>query len=618
MLSNVGRIKVFQRLIGNKTLRKAAATLTKKDQKKVFLILLIQVTLSFLDVIGVGLLGVVGALTVTGIESRKAGTRISEVLNFLNLQNVKFQLQVAVIGVTAVVILLSRTLISITFTRRMLFFFARRSARLSAELVSRLLSQNLLKVLEKSSQETLFALTYGVSSLMMGILANAVSLLADLSILSVLSVALIFVDPVMAVSTAALFSLVAYLMHRLLSVRAQRLGRLDSELNVAANAKIMEVLTSYRESVVRNRRFYYAEQINEIRMNLANTQAEMTFMPNISKYIVETTVIVGGIAVSALQFLTHNAAHAFATLAVFLAATSRLAPALLRLQQGSMYIRNSAGNASGTLALIDSLSTVKSPPLEDAIPDFKYEGFSSSVIMNEVTLTYPKRTHPAIQNVSVRIPAGSIVAFVGPSGAGKTTVIDTLLGVLSPDAGMVRISGVSPAEAIEKWPGAISYVPQDVFIADGTIRGNVALGYPLDIATDERVYEAVKAAQLEDVINELSEGIDTNVGERGTRLSGGQRQRLGIARALFTRPQLLVLDEATSALDGETELRISDAISALRGQTTVVLIAHRLSTVRKADIVFYMENGVIRSYGSFDEVRAQTPQFDAQARLLGL
>ena len=193
-----------------------------------------------------------------------------------------------------------------------------------------------------------------------------------------------------------------------------------------------------------------------------------------------------------------------------------------------------------------------------------------------------------------------------------------MLGVLNPDSGKVLISNLPPLDAISKWPGAVSYVPQDVIIANGTIRENVGLGYPIDIATDELVMKALKIAHLDSFIAGLPFGIDTPVGERGTKISGGQRQRLGIARAMFTNPHLLVLDEATSSLDGETEANISDSIHELRGSTTVVIIAHRLSTVRNADLVVYMDSGRILSKGKFEQVRAEIPDFDNQAKLMGL
>jgi ABC-type multidrug transport system fused ATPase/permease subunit len=208
--------------------------------------------------------------------------------------------------------------------------------------------------------------------------------------------------------------------------------------------------------------------------------------------------------------------------------------------------------------------------------------------------------------------------LVGPSGAGKTTIVDVLLGILPPQSGTVLISGLSSLDAIEKWSGAISYVPQDVMISNGTVRENVSMGYPEDISRDEFVWDALRVAQLSEFIASLPGRLDSQVGDRGTKISGGQRQRLGIARAMFTKPQLLVLDEATSSLDGETEANISDAIQAMRGTVTVVMIAHRLSTVRNADVLVYLEDGKIRSVGTFEEVRSQVPDFDRQAQLMGL
>jgi ABC-type multidrug transport system fused ATPase/permease subunit len=250
--------------------------------------------------------------------------------------------------------------------------------------------------------------------------------------------------------------------------------------------------------------------------------------------------------------------------------------------------------------------------------DVVHKGFVSNIQISNASLTYPKNTTRAISEVTLFIPPGASVAFVGPSGAGKTTIIDVLLGVLNPDEGSVLISGLPPILAVAKWPGAVSYVPQDVVIAAGTIRENVALGYPPEVATDEFVMSALKIAHLDEFVRGLPHGLDTQVGERGAKISGGQRQRLGIARAMFTRPHLLVLDEATSSLDGETEASVSEAIHAMRGLTTVVMIAHRLSTVQNADIVVYLSEGKVIATGTFEEVRNSVPDFDRQARLMGL
>lgn len=353
-------------------------------------------------------------------------------------------------------------------------------------------------------------------------------------------------------------------------------------------------------------------------MDLANTLAELSFMPNIGKYIIETTVVLGALLIGATQFLLQDATHAVATLSVFLAAGSRIAPAVLRIQQGSLQIRSNLGQAAPTLDLVDSMLDVKPVERVSDEVDVSHVGFSADVELSHVSLTYPGKSARAISEITLKIPQGSITAFVGPSGAGKTTVVDVLLGVLHPDSGNVKISGLPPLETISRWSGAISYVPQDVIISNGTVRENISLGFPEQVVNDDLIWSAIEVAQLSEFVRQLPLGLDSQVGERGTRISGGQRQRLGIARAMFTKPKLLVLDEATSSLDGETEATISDAIQELKGSVTVILIAHRLSTVRNADKVIYLDGGKIISEGTFEEVRKAVPDFDSQAKLMGL
>jgi ABC-type multidrug transport system fused ATPase/permease subunit len=190
--------------------------------------------------------------------------------------------------------------------------------------------------------------------------------------------------------------------------------------------------------------------------------------------------------------------------------------------------------------------------------------------------------------------------------------------MFEPESGIALVSKETPLESIARHPGAIGYVPQDVTVFQGTIRENVALGYPVRDATDERVHFALEVAQLSEFVAQLPYGLETEVGPRGSKLSGGQRQRLGIARAMFTRPKLLILDESTSALDAQTEVAVSEAITAIPYDITTVIIAHRLSTVRNADQVIYLRDGVIAAKGNFEQVRSQVSDFDQQAKLMGL
>ena len=602
----------------NSPIMRSIQVLPKADHRKIVLVVALQVGLGFLDLIGVAAIGVLGALAVTGVQSAQPGNRVSAALELLGLSNLSFQSQVAVLGLSAACILVIRTILSIIVTRKIYYFLSRRGAMISAELISRFLSQPLLKIQEKSSQETLYAVTFGVSSITLGVLGTAITLVADGSLLLIMIFLLFVVDPTIAVTSTIFFGTLGFVLYRMMNVKAHKLGQLNSEISISSNSKIIEVLDSYRESVVRNRRDYYSREIGKLRMKLADVLAEMQFLPNVSKYVIESGIVIGAVLIAGVQFALQDARHAVGTLSVFLAAGTRIAPAIMRLQQSAILIRSGIGAAIPSLTLIETLRNVpRAHEVEDKL-DVIHSGFEPSILLNGVGLTYPDKDLPALENIFLELNGGESLAIVGSTGAGKTTLVDVLLGVLQADTGAISISGKPPLEAISKWPGAISYVPQDVAISNGTFRENVGLGYPADVVTDEFVWSALETAQLADFVRELPLGLDTPVGERGAKISGGQRQRLGIARAMFTRPKLLVLDEATSALDGQTESDISDAIQALKGSVTVVMIAHRLSTVRNSDQVIYMDKGKIVSKGNFEEVRKAVPDFDHQAQLMGL
>jgi ABC-type multidrug transport system fused ATPase/permease subunit len=543
---------------------------------------------------------------------------VSKVLEFLHLTDLSFQKQVTVIGILAAVFLILRTLFSAILTRKTMKFLANRGAKISSELVSKFLGQEISSIQSKTSFEHMYSLTTGVWIAILEVLGTSIVMASDFYLLIILVIGLLLFDPSLAVLTTITFTAVASIMYKMMHAKAQSLGEERSRLEIASNQKISEVIGSYRESIVRGRRYFYAKEIGELRYKLAKVEADSNFMPYISKYVIETTVIVGALAISAFQFVLNDAVQAIATLSVFMAAGSRIAPAVLRLQQGAITIRARIAQSRSTIDLISSLSDA--PMLLPPKPNlnFSHTSLVGSVKLENVSFSYPGARTPAIHEIDITLAAGASLAIVGPSGAGKTTLVDVLLGILPAQQGLIELGGFSPSEVISQWPGSISYVPQDIAITQGTVRENIALGFEAENYDDSLVYEALKLAQLEEFVNALPDGIETILSERGSNLSGGQRQRLGIARALFTKPKILVLDEATSALDGETEAEISNSVMNLKGETTVIVIAHRLASVRNCEQVMYLENGKALAKGTFQEVRAKVPNFENQAKLMGL
>lgn len=597
---------------------KALSVLPTPDRRKIFYVITLQVFMGLLDLVGVALLGILGTLTVSGVQSNQPGSRIQTFLRVVHLDSFSFQNQAAILGGVACLVLVSRTVFSVIFNRRILFFLSRRGAVLSTEIASKVLSLPLISMQVRNTQNYVFAITNGVNAITLGIIGSFVILMADFSLLIVMSIGLFLVSPLIAFASLLIFGFVGLLVFKLIHVRVRQLGKYESSLTIETNSKIIEVLETYRESVVRNRREYYSREIGKLRWSMADTVAELTFMPNISKYVIESALVISALIISAIAFSRQDAASSFASLAIFMAAGTRIAPAILRIQQGALQIKSSLGTATPTLELLEDLREVKTlKPGTDEIETIHAE-FNSGVVLENISLVYPGKTQKSLSEINLSIAPGESVAIVGPSGAGKTSLVDVILGVVEANQGMAKISGVSPHQAIFKWPGAIGYVPQDVVIVDGTIKENVCLGYPQSSVPDELVIQALRDAQLMEFVETLADGIDSYVGERGSRISGGQRQRLGIARAFLTRPKLLVLDEATSALDAETESNISSVLLELQGKVTVVMIAHRLSTVRRSDKVIYIDNGVIIAQGSFESIRNSVPNFDKQAKLLEL
>jgi ABC-type multidrug transport system fused ATPase/permease subunit len=579
----------------------------------------IQLFLSVLDLLAVALIGIVGALSITGIQSQPPTGRIKQVLDLASLGEFTFQSQVAILGGSAAILFISKTLLNIWISRRVLNYLSFQSALMSSQLIKRLMKQEPSFVQSYGRQSLSFSVGDGVNSLCLGVLGTFILLISDGLLLLVMFAGLMFVNPLVAIVTVSFFSAIAVVMHRYLGVLIQSLGMKSNEVSVSANEKIIEAIDLYKTLFVMNGRSNYAEAISEKRFEVGRLVSRMTFIPSISKYVLESSFILGAVLICAIQFLMTNAANAFSVLSVFMAAGSRIAPAILRIQHSSLTIKNQIGYANQTITLIERLNFLDGSqvPNFNEMESIPNEAEENIISFEAVNFKFQDSTTQLLSDVTFSIKNGKNLAITGASGVGKSTLAELILGLLSPTSGKILVNGINPRSMISSNPGFLAYVPQDVVIIKGTIAQNVSLELQNE-SNLEKIWRALERAKLDDFVRNLPHGLDTPVLELGLNLSGGQKQRIGIARALYQEPKVLVLDEATSSLDGETELAISKSLDSLKGEVTLVVIAHRLSTVRSADTVIFLENGRIADMGTFEEIRNRNSNFQNQALLMGL
>ena len=419
-------------------------------------------------------------------------------------------------------------------------------------------------------------------------------------------VALLVTTPLQAMLALVYFGIAALAYLRIVRPRIAQVGDDIMEGSKVATIAGLQGLQGFKEVKVRGSAHFFVGRFTKGLLLNERAAREGNFFSSITKYLLEILFILGVGALLAVSFLSGAESQAVGSLALFVAAGFRLLPNISSLVGAVNGFR--IGRASVLLVeeeLRDASERAGTPASGGRIP----MTLSRSLRIEDVHYRYPGAEHKVLRGIDLDIPAGSSVALVGSSGAGKTTLVDLVLGLLSPTRGSVRADGKDIAEGIDSWQRICGVVAQDVFIAEDTVRKNILFDVPVEEADVQRLRQAVKMAQLEDVVESLPGGLDGDVGDWGSRLSGGQRQRLGIARALYRSPQLLVLDEATSALDNETERRVTETVNALHGDMTVIVVAHRLSTVKNVDTVVYMEDGRVSGMGSFDELRQNNAGF---------
>ncbi|MDO5740073.1 MAG: ABC transporter ATP-binding protein [Ornithinimicrobium sp.] len=468
--------------------------------------------------------------------------------------------------------------------------------------------------LKRNTSELVRLADVGIANTTTGLLLPAASLPAEMATFAAVLVVLLVAQPLTALITFAYLGGLAVLMYVVISPRAVVAGRVGRDYSFKVAGLMTEMMGALKEVTLRGKADELVKEVYRNRLHATRARSHLMFLNAVPKFVTDTGLVVGFALVGAVAYLFGGPDQAFEAIALFAVAGMRMIPSVNRFQSIITQTASTLPHAEAVIRdIVSARSYVESAEQlgQDPLP-----ADPQHLVLRDVAFTYPGSAEPALHDVDLDIPLGTSLALVGASGAGKSTLVDVLLGLLVPQTGELAIDGQPLADVLAAWRSRVGYVPQEVNLFDGTVAQNVALTWGDDVDED-RVMRALERAQLTEVVAGRG-GLQTRIAERGLALSGGQRQRLGIARALYGDPLVLVLDEATSALDTATEDAVSRAIRELRGSVTVIAVAHRLSTVRHSDQVCFMTGGTIAARGTFEEVVAAQPEFAVQARLSGL
>jgi ATP-binding cassette, subfamily B, bacterial PglK len=609
--------------------RRSLALLSPRERRTYWVAVGLQMATSLLDLAGVLLFGIVGVIAASAAEGVAIPDSIHMLLSWFGAADLSATTVSLVLAGIAALLLVLKTIATLWILRWVTKFLTAASTRVSAEMCADFYSLPIVYVNHFPSQRSAFALVHGVTGAVVDTLTNSMVIWVELSLLVVLGAALLLLNPLIALFAVGYFGLIGIVMNQILKGWAYSTGKIMADTSWESNVTVQDGIATYREITVADRRQFYIDRFRSLRQAGSEAYGDQQFIGQLPRYGMEIALVVGaGLLVIALLQLG-TAESALGSLALFLTAATRVMPSMLRLNGSRITLRSLAPRADHAFTMAAHIEEHRTPAaVEDTLPAAPISGAVTvsdrrpelvlEVAVEDLTVDYPGSDSPAIEGITFTLAPGGALAVVGPSGGGKSTLADAILGVLPPSAGTVRIGGLPPAQVVRRYPGLVAYVPQSVALVSGSVRDNVALGLTRDEIDDEKVWAALQRAHLADYLGEARDGLDTEVGERGVQLSGGQRQRLGIARALYTDPRLLVMDEATSALDAEIENLVTQTIEELGSGVTTITIAHRLATIRRADTVIYLERGRLLAQGSFDEVRSAVPRFDHQANLLGL
>ena len=508
-------------------------------------------------------------------------------------------------------------------------FMAGIEVRASRKLADYLLSGSLGDLRRFSQADIQYAVNASTGAMYSGLLNNVANIIVESALMLMILGAFVLVNPVAALLVSVYLVVVVTGIQWVIGEKLKQVGRDVNQGTIASTGAILDSVASFREVAVLKKQPFFLKRFSDARWILAKTKATQVVLKSVPRLIIEQGLMLGVLAFVTWQVLGGDVANGLASVGVFVVGSVRIIGAVMPVQNSYSTLKTTAVKAEMAQnlqqeraeRLVEREETKRAleaaPPLDSVVRHQRGEDVKGLAIdMKNVEFTYPDAEEPVVTDINLTAEPGGFIAFIGPSGAGKTTLADLVLGLNLPQRGTVLIDGRNPLEIREKHPGLISYVPQKPGMVSGTIAQNIALGIPDEKIDEDWVWECLRLAALDEVVHGMPGGIHSSLGKQSDQLSGGQLQRLGLARALYPKPRLVILDEATSALDAGSEAAVSKNIRELGDRVTLVVIAHRLSTIQHADTVYVVDEGKVIASGPFKKLRKTVPMIEEYVRLM--
>jgi ABC-type multidrug transport system fused ATPase/permease subunit len=586
--------------------QKSMSLLNSRHRKIFILAIFAQFLINLSDVVALGFITIIGSLASNYIIGSEPESWIKSLIDFLNLSDYSVESLIASSLSIVVVLLIFKSIFTSFSMLKIMKFLAKRQAEVSIELISKITYSKYSWLKKQNSQKLVYTATDGANSLITGVLGSLASFLSDLTLFAMIVSIIFIIDLETAIFILVFFSLVLYVSGRYTQILSLKFGTKITETSVITRNSLTSLLNSVREIVLTGNQKFFTKNLDSNLILNSEAKGLSSWVQQLPKSIYEIAVVIGAFILLLFQIKNNDFSEALTLMLVFLVASGRLIPALMRMQTSIILMRSHQTGSEMVMELIDELSRDQS--FEDFAPRQFDLTSAPAVIFDSVTYSFEGQSTPAVHNFSFEIAPGQLVALVGPTGSGKTTLIDLMLGFYKPDSGSIdfktKDSVVKP-ESIKN----VAYVPQMPVLVAGSIRDNIIFGDIKEDIDSIKLHRAIRNSGLDLVIKKLPDGIDTLLDQIGNAISGGELQRISIARALYLESKFIVLDEATSALDGAMEKNITDHLNTLKEFATIVIVAHRLSSIKTADTVVYLDEGKIAGTGTFLELQNKLPNF---------